>query len=227
MRIAFCSIDALRQGLDQLQPTHVLSVWTPKKPTFRLEGFAQRHFCFHDVELWSPQNARLRFVTDDLVREIVEIEEQAPERLLIHCTAGLSRSPAFAIVAAITAGHDVAATCAEVRRLVPHAQPNRRILALADVIMGTAILAAAEATFTYDRGDGLPQGDRAGLCELFTDHATPELASEGAGGVASATYPASEFPPERASGLRSGGVGQEKGPYDEFLKPCDAAAPDI
>lgn len=193
MRIAFCSIDALRQGLDQFQPTHVLSIWTPRKPAYRLDGFAQRHFCFHDVELWSRETARLRFVTDELVREIVEIEEQAPERFLIHCTAGLSRSPAFAIVAAIAAGRDVTATCEEVRRLVPHAQPNRRILALADGIMDSALLDAAQATFHYDRGDGLPQGDRAGLCELFAEQANPKRASEGAGEAASATHQVSEF----------------------------------
>ncbi len=46
-------------------------------------------------------------------------------RILIHCAAGLGRSPALAIIAMVSQGIDALSTCALVWEAVPHASLNR------------------------------------------------------------------------------------------------------
>ncbi|MBB4199599.1 protein tyrosine phosphatase [Rhodoblastus sphagnicola] len=56
--------------------------------------------------------------------------------LLIHCYAGVSRSPAAAFIAlcALT-NHDERAIASKLRRLSPSATPNRHMAALADTLL--------------------------------------------------------------------------------------------
>lgn len=56
--------------------------------------------------------------------------------LLIHCAAGISRSTAAALaVLALGSAESEAALARRLRRLAPHAAPNRRIVALADRLL--------------------------------------------------------------------------------------------
>lgn len=63
-------------------------------------------------------------------------DETAP--MLVHCWAGISRSTASAFVIACDKSPeaDERAMALTMRRAAPHAFPNRRIVALADDIMG-------------------------------------------------------------------------------------------
>lgn len=168
MRIAFCGIFALADALGTFDPDAVVSVWSPGWPVREIEGRRHLHLPMHDVEERSVRTSG-RVVPDERhVGAFLELIGTGPERVLIQCTAGLSRSPAFAIVAAVKAAHDPATACAEVKRLVPHAQPNRLILDTASELAGVNIIGAALSAFTYTRTThGRPDGDRAGLCELF------------------------------------------------------------
>jgi len=68
--------------------------------------------------------------------------------LLLHCIAGVSRSPAAALITLVTLapGHEREAARA-LRRAGPHFMPNRRMIQLADDILGTGgrLLAACAA----------------------------------------------------------------------------------
>jgi predicted protein tyrosine phosphatase len=76
--------------------------------------------------------------------------------ILTHCYAGISRSTAAALIIAVhlNPGREAAAA-ALLRRRAPHAQPNRRMIELADRAMdcrGRLIAAHAEMGPRVDRG---------------------------------------------------------------------------
>jgi len=56
--------------------------------------------------------------------------------LLTHCHAGISRSSAAALIAHVLQTGDPACSANALRAASPHAHPNRRIVALADAILG-------------------------------------------------------------------------------------------
>jgi len=58
--------------------------------------------------------------------------------MIVHCWAGVSRSTASAFILACERDPDAdeADLAGQMRRLAPHAYPNRRLIALADRIMG-------------------------------------------------------------------------------------------
>jgi predicted protein tyrosine phosphatase len=56
--------------------------------------------------------------------------------LLTHCYAGVSRSTAAALIAATMKTGDAHWSAIRLRAAAPHAYPNRRIIALADDILG-------------------------------------------------------------------------------------------
>ena len=56
--------------------------------------------------------------------------------LLIHCHAGVSRSTAVALIAHVLQTGDPRKSAATLRGASPYAWPNRRIVALADSILG-------------------------------------------------------------------------------------------
>lgn len=68
--------------------------------------------------------------------------------LLIHCASGISRSMAAAFVAAcVKTGANEMSVARHLRRIAPHARPNRRIVALADRLLDRKgrLLAALDA----------------------------------------------------------------------------------
>ena len=62
----------------------------------------------------------------------------APEAgaLLTHCYAGVSRSTATALIAATMKTGDAHWSALRLRAAAPHAAPNRRIISLADDVLG-------------------------------------------------------------------------------------------
>jgi len=74
--------------------------------------------------------------------------------ILIHCWAGVSRSTAsaFAIACERSPGVDERRIALALRRAAPHAYPNRRIVGLADSLLGRRgrMLAAVEAMGDYN-----------------------------------------------------------------------------
>jgi len=93
------------------------------------------------------------------IRNLVTFLDQRnrDEGVLIHCYAGISRSTAGALIALALDMDGRETEAAQIlRRAAPHARPNRRIVALADEILGrrgrlvAARLAMGEATPAYE-----------------------------------------------------------------------------
>jgi len=64
--------------------------------------------------------------------------------MLMHCHAGLGRSPAMAIVALMVIGLDAKASVEAMAVAMPEASPNRLVLRHAEAILGEAIAVHAQ-----------------------------------------------------------------------------------
>jgi predicted protein tyrosine phosphatase len=90
-------------------------------------------------------------------------------RLLIHCIAGLSRSPAYAILALRLDGMIIGNSHALVTAAVPKANPNSRVFWQAETLLNLhrgAIFNEAMRTFAYRHGAHGAAGARTGLREV-------------------------------------------------------------
>jgi predicted protein tyrosine phosphatase len=140
MRIAVCSIDALPRSIEQWEPDAVISVLSPspRLQVNRLHGRRHLVLLFHDIESatihtkTSRSARRLVGCSERHIQRFIEFIEIRPSRLLIHCVAGLSRSPSLAMLAICKIQGDVAEACIAVNRAIPNASPNRRVLHLGD-----------------------------------------------------------------------------------------------
>jgi predicted protein tyrosine phosphatase len=117
----------------------------------------------------SPEN-HLRIGVNDIVEpmeEMIAPDEGVVARILafgrswdearpmlVHCWAGISRSTATAFVLACERSPraDERAIAQALRRAAPHASPNRRIVALADELLGRRgrMIEAVDAMGEYD-----------------------------------------------------------------------------
>jgi predicted protein tyrosine phosphatase len=111
----------------------LVSLLTPPAEPPRLENIEHRlHLAFAD--LTAPRenvNPASPSQMDEFLAFVARWDRAAP--LLIHCYAGVSRSPAAAFIAfcALT-NRDERAIAENLRRLSPSATPNRHMVALAD-----------------------------------------------------------------------------------------------
>ncbi|MXY53791.1 MAG: protein tyrosine phosphatase [Gammaproteobacteria bacterium] len=97
---------------------------------------ARHHRCaVHDIVQPSP--GKISPQTKDieaLIKFLDTWDSEVP--LLVHCLAGVSRSTAVALVAHTLKTGDPRKSAQTLREASPYAWPNRRILALADSILG-------------------------------------------------------------------------------------------
>lgn len=151
-------------GFANMGLTHLLSLEDPQVPKATPVWFAGHHIQlhFHDVEsLREANSVRAQIPTREHVAEILKMGERclahegpSPARLLVHCYAGASRSPAAAYALICQALKDTKASEALefVLRLRPEAFPNALVVRLADELLGRnremlRALAPLRATF--------------------------------------------------------------------------------
>lgn len=110
----------------------------PKRMEHRLQ------LVFHDlddIEMRLPRYSPYSAPTEEHVAALVEFGRgMAPLNdwgLLTHCEAGISRSSAAAITLLVAAGYPPAVAFGVVRKACPQMLPNRRILRIADELLGT------------------------------------------------------------------------------------------
>jgi predicted protein tyrosine phosphatase len=121
-------------------PSHVISLLAPEEMIARLDGFApERHLRLgvHDIAaplagMVAPEAATV----EEVLAFARGWDDAAP--LVVHCYAGLSRSTATAFIIACERNPDAdeLAIALAMRRASVTAYPNRRIVALADDILG-------------------------------------------------------------------------------------------
>lgn len=123
----------------ELAPSRVVSIIQPELQPERprtLAATAHLRVAVHDISDERPFHVLPeRKHVEDLVSFI---DGWAPEAgaLLTHCYAGVSRSTATALIAATMKTGDAHWSALRLRAAAPHAAPNRRIISLADDVLG-------------------------------------------------------------------------------------------
>lgn len=172
MRLAVASLDDVLGAILRWGPDAVVSAHSPGRdveipctgPHLRLR--------FHDAEGGRPRAPGVAHTGRPLVLPepahvqalLAFIDAHSHGRILIHCAAGLGRSPALAILALVAQGIDAFDAYAMVREAVTHASPNRLLLAHGTSLLRQAVGDAAAATFVVRRGRSGARGSPRGGC---------------------------------------------------------------
>ena len=148
--IYICNLREMPQHVAELRPSHLVSLLEHEGQPPTPNGFApERHHRVpvHDIcDPWEGLVCPDEEHVTDLIAFLRQWEKDGP--ILIHCYAGISRSMAAALITlALGAEKREMEAAQALRRLAPHAQPNRRIVALADAALGRGgrLLAARDA----------------------------------------------------------------------------------
>lgn len=148
--IYVCNLEDMARHAAAIRPSHLVSVITSEYQPPTPSGIsAERHLRIACDDIVEPLPGHV-LPDAEHVAQLVEFargwDRAAP--MLVHCHAGVSRSMAAALTASILhARGDEAAVASRLRSVAPHAHPNRRMVALADEILGRAgrLIAAVEA----------------------------------------------------------------------------------
>ncbi|GAT31565.1 predicted protein tyrosine phosphatase [Terrimicrobium sacchariphilum] len=94
-----------------------------------------------DIEVTLPRFKRYQPPEREHIEELVgfgrEMSDLSEWGLLLNCEAGISRSPAAAIIILTAAGYRPQTAFGLVRRVQPEMLPNRRMLRLSDEVLDT------------------------------------------------------------------------------------------
>ena len=138
--IYVCPKSQVPDAARRLKPSHLITLLDPSDdmPTpDEVPGHRHLKLGVHDID-----RARPDFIAPDLihVRELIAFAKQWDRQhpMLIHCWAGISRSTASAFTIACMLNepgreHDIARL---LRARAAHAQPNQRIVSVADALLG-------------------------------------------------------------------------------------------
>ncbi|GAA0398139.1 tyrosine phosphatase family protein [Brevundimonas terrae] len=150
-RIIVCPLHDV-SGLVQInRPSHVVSLMSPTADLdIGLADGQGEHLDLRFNDINQPQDGLLA-PSENHIRAYLDFLDRwdgsAP--LLIHCWAGVSRSPAAAYIAAVVrhgigSEHDIALT---LRAKAPYATPNRRMIEIADNLLQrqSAMIVAVDA----------------------------------------------------------------------------------
>jgi predicted protein tyrosine phosphatase len=152
MRLVVCPADAVADLCRSRRPSHLLSLRSPGRPAPDLPaGLAPAHrLCLAAHDVAEPAAGLVAPDADFLARMLAFARSWPGDRpLLVHCAAGVSRSPAAALAIACQRRSDLAelVIAQALRAAAPQATPNPLILALADDALGRAgrLAAAGQA----------------------------------------------------------------------------------
>jgi len=156
MTIIVCGLGDVPTVIRTRRPSHMVTLLDPSSMIETPKGVEpERHLRLGVNDIAEPTEG-LVLPGEDVVRQLLDFgrawDESAP--LLIHCWAGISRSTASALILACernpnTPEREIALS---MRRAAPHASPNRRIVALADDLLGRCgrMVDAVDAMGDYD-----------------------------------------------------------------------------
>ncbi len=133
------SLQEMPAHVRNLRPSHLVSLTASRElPPTPTEIPAERHLRIAMDDITEPFpgciTPEAAHITS-LLQFFGTWKGEAP--LLVHCVAGISRSTAAALIAFTHKAPGCEAETAQLlRRLAPHAHPNRRMIALADELLG-------------------------------------------------------------------------------------------
>lgn len=140
MTLIICSLASLPDVVAQRQPSHLITLLGPDWMIDELDEIGPgRHLRITVDDIHEPMPGLIAPEAGDVERALAFArawDGDAP--MVVHCFAGVSRSSATALAIACernpgTPEHEIALL---LRRLAPHAFPNRRITAIADQLLG-------------------------------------------------------------------------------------------
>ena len=138
--IYVCPKSIVPEAARDLRPSHLITLLDPADdmPTpEEVSGHRHLRLGMHDVTVPSLDH---HAPPDEMhVRELIAFAQGWDRRqpMLIHCWAGISRSTAsaFTIACMLNEAGREEGTALLLRARAPHAQPNRRLVAIADDIL--------------------------------------------------------------------------------------------
>jgi predicted protein tyrosine phosphatase len=148
--IAICSVEDMPGVVARLQPARVVSLLTGNaQPATPPEVQSEDHLRILVDDIEGPE-AGFIAPSEAHVEQLIAFLRASPPHvsIVIHCLAGVSRSPAAALVAlALDAPGQEMEAAALLRAAAPFADPNRLIIELADVSLGRngALVAALDS----------------------------------------------------------------------------------
>jgi predicted protein tyrosine phosphatase len=149
--IFVCNLHEMPTHVGVLRPSHLISLVTSdEQPPTPDEILIERHLRVEIDDITEPMPGAVlpeRHHVESLIA-FMRVWQHDDDPLLIHCVAGISRSMASALIALVLKADGSEFEAAQsIRAAAPHAQPNRRIVALADEILGLGgrLIAAREA----------------------------------------------------------------------------------
>jgi predicted protein tyrosine phosphatase len=138
--IYVCSMLDMPGHVEFLQPSHLISLVAPGEQPPTPAGIAiDRHHRVEIHDISEPLNGHILPEMEHVAGLIDFVSawphDQGP--ILIHCVAGISRSMAAALITLVikAPGRELEAA-RHVRQAAPHAYPNRRMIAVADQLLG-------------------------------------------------------------------------------------------
>jgi predicted protein tyrosine phosphatase len=137
--IYVCGLDALEEHARRLRPEHVVSLVAPEEQPPTPDGVSpDRHLRIEIHDISQPMPGYI-LPEEDHVATLIDLfrERRTGSAILIHCLAGISRSTAAALIALAVEHEGLEKEAAlRLRAAAPHADPNRRMIALADMLLG-------------------------------------------------------------------------------------------
>ena len=122
----------------ELTPARLVSIIQPElQPDRPAEISPERHLrvSVHDISARLPDQILAAHRDVETLIRFLEGWDPAEGALLAHCYAGVSRSTATALIAATMKLGDPGDAARRLRAAAPHAQPNPRIITLADEVL--------------------------------------------------------------------------------------------
>ncbi len=140
MTFIICGLTEVARVFAARRPSHMVTLLDPASMIDTPPGMAaDRHLKLGVNDIAEPMDGMIP-PDEKLVFDLLAFGEgwQGEAPMLIHCWAGISRSTASAFVLACARNPDAdeREMALVMRRAAIHASPNRRIIALADDIMG-------------------------------------------------------------------------------------------
>ena len=162
MTLIVCGLSEVKRLIALRRPSHLVTLLDPASMIETPAGLsAERHLRVGVNDIAEPMEGLVvpcEEVVVDLIAFARDWDERAP--MLIHCWAGISRSTAaaFTIACERSAPGKEADIARALREAAPHAYPNRRIVTLADDLLGRRgrMVDAVEAIGLGDFAIGFP-----------------------------------------------------------------------
>jgi predicted protein tyrosine phosphatase len=140
LTLIICGLSEVERVIAQRAPSHLITLLDPSSMIATPAGLAAERHLRVSVNDIAEVLDGLVAPSESVVAEIIAFargwDETAP--MLVHCWAGISRSTAaaFAIACERSVPGKEAQIARTMRAAAPHAYPNRRIVALADDLLG-------------------------------------------------------------------------------------------